>query len=393
MTTEKTMTETPFKGIHTLAERTDLRGKRVLVRAGVDAPINAEGELVDDFRVRKSLLTLKLLRAAGARTIVIGHTSRADGSTDASLEPVCRSLNSYIPTQWAGGIFGPDIEAKVEAMREGDILMLENLRFEKGEKENDPEFTKKLAAYGDIYVNDAFSVSHREHASIVGLPQYLPSYAGQLFMQELQHLSMARSPKSPSLFVLGGAKFETKLPLVEKLLATYDRIFIGGALANNFFVARGYEIGTSLVSKMDLSTSPLMSSPKLLLPIDVTVKSSRGIETKKPTEVLKDESILDAGPDTLAMLTEEMRFVATLLWNGPLGDYESGFATYTNKFAEVVSHSLGITIVGGGDTVASIKDHAITDRFTFLSTAGGAMLTFLENGSLVGVDALLSAQQ
>ena len=377
-----------FESIRPITECTDLAGKRVLVRAGIDVPVSDDGVVLDDFRLKKTLPTLQLLRTAGARVVIIGHTSRADGTADVSLRPVCTLLNSYMPVAWAGGVVGDAITAQVDALKDGDMLMLENLRFEKGEKENDLAFAKVLASYGDIYVNDSFSVSHREHASIVGVPALLPSYAGELFMQELQHLVLAQSPKSPSLFVLGGAKFETKLPLVERLLPFYDHIFIGGALANNFFKAQGHVVGTSLVSDIDISTSSVFTSPKLLLPIDVTVGSAHGPLVKKLSEVTSEDSIRDAGPETIEMLREVMGTVETLLWNGPLGDYEHGFGASTKRFAEVVAEAKGISIVGGGDTVASIQDASITDRFTFLSTAGGAMLAFLEVGTLPGIEAL-----
>ncbi len=381
-----------MSSVRNISECTTLRGKKVIIRAGVDVPISLEGVVVDDFRLKKALPTLQWLRTAGARIIIIGHTSRADGTDDVSLKPVCDLLNTYMPVMWAGGILGDAITEKVLALKDGDVLMLENLRFEKGEKENDLSFAQALARYADIYVNDAFSVAHRAHASVVTLPTLLPSYAGQLFMEELQHLELARAPKAPSLFVLGGAKFETKLPLVEKFLPVYDRIFIGGALAHTFFVARGYQVGTSLVSDIDISHSPLLGSPKVLLPIDVVVLSKGEHVIKKLTEVEPDESICDAGPETLAMLKEEMRLVETVLWNGPFGDYEHGFATGTKAFAKIVADAKGISIVGGGDTVAAIQDASITDRFTFLSTAGGAMLSFLEQGTLPGIEALLSSK-
>jgi phosphoglycerate kinase len=379
------------ESLHTLSERMDLKGKIVLVRAGIDVPLTAEGKVVDDFRLRKALPTLNLLRAAGARVVGIRHTSRADGSADASLKPVCDLLNTYIPIAWAGGIVGADVEEKVRALKDGELLMLENLRFLPGEKANDEAFAKSLAAYADLYVDDAFSVAHREHASIVGIPRFLPSYAGQLFMDELDHLSLARTPKAPSLFVLGGAKFETKLPLVEQLLPRYDRVFVGGALANNFFRARGYEVGNSLVSDIDIGASSLFSSTKILLPIDVVALTSEGKVVKKPDAIKAGEVIYDAGPETLEMLKEELRFVATVLWNGPLGDYERGYDEGTRKFAELLAESNAISIVGGGDTVASVKDEKVTERFTFLSTAGGAMLAFLEQGTLPGIEALRQA--
>ncbi len=378
--------------LHKISERTDLRGKRVLVRAGLDVPLSAEGAVTHTFRIKKALPTLQLLRAAGAKVVIIAHSSRADGSSDDSLKGVCEVLNTYIPVAWVGTSVGPEVDAKIASLKEGELLLLENLRLHPGEKDNDPAFAQTLASYGDIYVNDAFSVAHREHASIVGIPKFLPSYAGLLFMDELEHLSLARTPKSPSLFVLGGAKFETKLPLVELLIERYDRVFVGGALANNFFVANGLSIGKSLISDIDIKTTSLYQHPKLLLPIDVAVLTPGGPMMRKLSEVAHDDAILDAGPETIAMLTEELRFVETLLWNGPLGDYERGFDAGTKQFAQAVAHAPGISIVGGGDTVASIQDSALTDRFTFVSTAGGAMLTFLEKGTLPGIEALRTAQ-
>lgn len=379
--------------LRSITECKDLSGKRVLLRTGLDVPITPDGKVADDFRLRKSLQTINFVRAAGAKLILVGHTSRADGDSSGSLEDVCKQLRSYVPVTWGGGVLGAAVEEKIAALRDGDLLMLENLRTVEGEKGNDTKFAKTLASYADIYVNDAFSVSHREHASIVGVPQYLPSYAGEQFMDEIKHLSLARTPKAPSLFVLGGAKFETKLPLVEALIGNYTKVFIGGALANNFFKMRGYETGKSLVSKIELQNSILFDNPKLLLPIDVTVLSENGPEVKKPDQVLPNESILDAGPETIEMLKEEMRFAETILWNGPLGDYERGFDAQTRAFADIVSHAHGVTIVGGGDTVASIPDKTITDRFTFMSTAGGAMLAYLEKGTLPGIDALLASPE
>jgi len=377
--------------LHTLGEHTDLKGLTVLVRAGIDVPLKEDGTIVDDFRLRKALPTLQLLRAAGARTIVIGHASRADGTADATMKPICDLLNTYIPITWAGGILGEAVLAQVKALKDGELLMLENLRFDEGEKGNSETFARALASYADLYVNDAFSVAHRTHASVVGIPQYLPSCAGELFMDEFNHLKRARTPEAPALLVLGGSKFETKLPLVEALMPHYDRIFIGGALANNFFRERGFEVGDSLVSAIDVTTTALFGNPKLLLPIDVVVRTPGGKVVKHPDMIAKGEAVLDAGPETLEMLKEELRFMKTVLWNGPLGDYERGFDEGTRGFASLVAGSDAVSIVGGGDTVASVKDPAVTERFTFLSTAGGAMLAFLERGTLPGIEALQAA--
>lgn len=368
---------------------THLRGKRVLVRAGLDVPMTNEGVITDDFRIKQSLSTLHFLRDAGARVIILAHGSRPDGSSDISLHSVCDALNVFMPVLWAGAVVGDVVEEKIAALQDGDLLLLENLRFEKGEKENDEAFAKTLASYGDMYVNDAFSVAHRTHASIVGIPQFLPSYAGISFVEEVENLTHALAPQSPSLFILCGAKFDTKLPLVEKLLSVYDKVFIGGALADNFFVAQGFSIGKSLVSDLDITKTALFNNPKILLPIDVVVNSPHGREEKKPDAILSDEAILDAGSETIAMLQKEIESAATILWNGPLGDYEHGFDAATKAVAESIARAKGTTIVGGGDTIAAINNDALTKQFTFLSTAGGAMLTFLEEGTLPGIEALV----
>ena len=366
----------------------DLRGKKVIVRAGLDVPMTDDGVITDDFRLKQSLPTLQFLHEAGARVIVISHTSRADGSSDISLKSVCDLLNTFIPTQWAGAVVGGEVEEKIAALKDGELLMLENLRYEKGEKDNDEAFAKTLASYGDIYVDDAFSVAHRRHASIVGVPKFLPSYAGLSFVDEVEHLTLALKPQSPSLFILCGAKFDTKLPLVEKLLSVYDKVFIGGALADNFFVAQGFAVGKSLVSDLDITKTVLFNNPKILLPIDVIAHSDRGSVAKKLDTIEADEAILDAGPETIAMLQKEIENAGTVLWNGPLGDYEYGFDAATKAVAQCVADAKGTTIVGGGDTIAAIKDDILTKKFTFLSTAGGAMLTFLEEGTLPGIEAL-----
>lgn len=379
-------------GIHSIGERADLKGVRVLVRAGLDVPVDDNGTILDDFRVRTAVKTLAFLKEAGARVIVISHTSRPDGSSAASLKPVCEALSAYIPVTFVDEVVGEKVTAAASALKDGELIMLENLRFDDGEKANDEAFARALAALADVYVDDAFSAAHREHASMVSVPKLLPSYAGLLFMDELTHLAAARAPEHPSIFVLGGAKFETKLPLAEKLLSVYDRIFIGGALANDFFKARGLEVGTSLVSDIDISASPLFSSAKVILPVDVVVSTPEGERrVAAPDAVAPHERIQDLGPATVAKFKVEAERAAIILWNGPMGNYEQGFDESTRAFADIVAAARGTTIVGGGDTVASVKDPAVIERFSYLSTAGGAMLAFLEQGTLPGIEALRSA--
>lgn len=382
------MTAKLAKHLPKIIECPGLRGKKVLLRTGLNEPMS-DDKVTSDFRIKKALPTIELLQKKGAKIIVIAHLSHADGTSDKSLEAVCEKMNEFIPVTWANGILGEDVEEKISQLKEGEVLMLENLRRHEGETSNNKKFAEELASLADVYVNDAFSVSHREHASVVGVPKFLPSYAGLLLIDEIEHLTLAREPKHPSLLVLGGSKFKTKIPLIELFIGKYDRAFIGGALANNFFQAKGYEIGRSLVSDVDLGGSKLIDHPRLILPIDVTVDGPQGMKVKLPTQVEPDEKILDTGPETIEMLKEQIRFVKTILWNGPLGDYEKGYEEHTRKFAQIVADAEGTSIVGGGDTIASIESLGVMEKFDFMSTAGGAMLIFLERGTLPGIEALL----
>mgnify|MGYP003473014613 FL=1 len=244
----------------------------------------------------------------------------------------------------------------------------------------------------EIYVNDAFAVSHRKHASIVGVPKFLPSYAGILMRQEVEHLGKAFDPNKPFLFVLGGAKFETKMPLITKFMEKADKIFLAGALANNIFKERGLELGTSLVSEVSADLRGISESDKVVTPIDVTVTNSKGeVINRKPSEIQADECIVDVGQETVKQLQVLVKDSKTILWNGPLGNFEIGFQDKTEVLAKMVADATenGVTsIVGGGDTIASINKLGLNDEFTFISTGGGAMLDFLVNETLPGLDAL-----
>ena len=248
-----------------------------------------------------------------------------------------------------------------------------------------------------MYVNDAFSVSHRAHASIVGVPQLLPHFAGFQLALEVENLSKAFNPSHPFLFILGGAKFDTKLPLVEKFLEKADGIFIGGALANDFFKAKGYEVGRSTISTATIDFDGLLLDKKILLPTDVIVESGGSQKASLPEKVSSDERILDAGPETLAELKDKIDAAKFILWNGPLGNYENGYKEPTHELARMIAHATknGVeSVIGGGDTLAAIAElkqsggESLEDAFTFVSTGGGAMLDFLAQGSLVGIDAL-----
>jgi len=240
-----------------------------------------------------------------------------------------------------------------------------------------------------VYVNDAFGVAHRKHASVVGVPEYLLHYGGLLLKQEIQNISKAFSPERPFAFILGGAKFDTKLPIIEKYLERADTIFVGGALANNFFKELGYNIGTSLFSHGEFGIKEMLQNTKLFIPVDVTVTKPDGSSrVTVPQEVESDECIVDIGPETLEKLKGIIASAKTVVWNGPLGNFEIGFKEYTEELARVISESSASTIVGGGDTLASIQKLGIEHKFTFVSTGGGAMLDFLVNETLVGIEAL-----
>lgn len=363
----------------------DLKGKKVLLRTDLNVLI-LEGKVSDDFRLTKAHATIAFLKKAGAKTILISHLGKEKDSQ--SLQPVYEWFKTHTTLLFVEEVIGTFANKAIENMKNGDIVMLENLRRESGECVNDVSFSKKLASMADIYVNDAFSASHREHASIVGLPQFLPSYVGILFQDELRELSHAFTPESPSFLILGGAKFETKFPLIKKFLNIYDNVFVGGILANTFFKARGLSIGTSETGETNTEVAQLLNNEKLMLPVDVVVKSDGDSVIKKPDSINDTEKIVDAGSETIKKIKSVVDNAQYIVWNGPLGEYEHGFPEHTHELAKVIAASSAQSIVGGGDTTAAIAQLNLRDAFSFVSTAGGAMLVFLLDGTLVGIKAL-----
>jgi len=362
----------------------DLEGKYVFLRSSINVPI-VDNEVRNQFRITRGIATVQYLVSKGARVIIAGHVG-SDGSQ--SAQPITDVFSQYVPTQFSSQIFGEETTSKRDALQNGEVLLLENLRSDPREKKNDVDFAKELASFADVYVNDAFAASHREHASLNAITQFLPSYAGLNFMHEYEELSKALTPEHPALFLLGGAKFDTKMPLVEKFLDVYDHVFIGGALANDFFKAQGYEVGGSLVSDVSLVDSPLLTNQKIILPIDVIVQKNETSRVCAPSEVQSDERIMDAGPETIQMLAKYIEGAQMVLWNGPFGDYEHEFADQTITTAKYIAEAKGYSVIGGGDTVASIEELNCQEKYNFLSTAGGAMLTFLELGTLPAITAL-----
>ena len=330
----------------------NLKGKTALVRVDFNVPIK-NGKVQDDFRIVKALPTIKFLLKGGAKIVLITHLGE-DGS--ASLEPVIKHFFAI---------------SKISPER---VSFFDNIRKFPGEMKNDPVFAKELSKMGDIYVNEAFSVSHRLHASIVTLPKLLPAYAGLQLEEEVKNLSHAlKNTKHPFLFILGGAKFSTKMPLIKKYLKLADCVFVGGALANDFLKANGYDVGKSLVSDNNFGIEKLLKNKKLILPTDF---------------VKKDGVIVDIGNESINNLASLIKKSKLILWNGPLGKYEDGGGDATKKILKLIASSKAETIIGGGDTVTLISQMKMEKKFSFVSTGGGATLDFLANGTLPGIKAL-----
>lgn len=367
-----------------------LSGIPVLLRAALNVPIK-DGKVADPFRLTRALATIRYLQEKGAKVILAGHLG--DKGTE-SMKPVFEALQKHLKhVHFCDVATGVDARRAAHALSRGDVLVLENLRREVGEKKNDSAFARELASLADVFVQDSFDVLHREHASVVGVPHILPSYAGLLVEEEVRELSKALTPGTPSLAIVGGAKFSTKEPVLHKLLSAYDAVFVGGALANDFMRAGGHPVGKSLVSSADTAEiQKLLGSKKLLLPKDYVVAPAGGTRSQGRIcgvdAVATDEAILDNGPETIAMLGTLAAHAKTVLWNGPLGNYENGFVEGTEGLATVIARSGAHSIVGGGDTVAAIESLNLSSKFSFISTGGGAMLDFLAKGTLPGIEAL-----
>jgi phosphoglycerate kinase len=413
------MTEiTEIKSIESVPS-SELKGKRVIVRCDFNVQV-FEGKILDDLRIRKTLPTIMLLRAAGAKVILISHIESKDGT---GLKPVCEYINETYSKECGIVTFVSDFEAEnmpniLANMKDGEVVLFENLRIDEREKGNNMEFAKLLASYADIYVNDAFAVSHRAHASVVGLPSLFPNakFAGVQLMSELDHLKVAFDAPHPFVFILGGAKFETKLPLIQKF-AQADHILLGGALLNDILKAKGFSVGKSLVSSgvdasgASIDFAPIISNPKLIIPDDVIVKGPEGVETKLIAEVGDEDSIMDVGPSMNDKLAEVLKDAKFVLWNGPMGNYENGFKDQTIEMAKLVTKACksgGVhAVLGGGDTTAAMAELGLDEGENavnienssnaagssdtmFISTGGGAMLEYLLNETLPGAEALRS---
>jgi phosphoglycerate kinase len=385
----------------------DVRGKRVLVRVDLNVPMQ-DGEVTDLTRVTRLAPTLSELMGKGARVVAISHFERPGGKVvpSMSLKPIAAALSESLgkPVAFASDCVGPAAKGAVDKLRDGEIALLENLRFHPGEEKNDPAFAKELAALGDIYVDDAFSAAHRAHASIEGVTHDLPSYAGRLMQAELEALAAAlEKPVRPVMAVIGGAKISTKLQLLGNLAKRVDRLVIGGGMANTFLAAQGNTIGRSLSEPDMLETARDILAEaerigcRIMLPTDAVIarvlKAGVATETVAVTAVPADTMMLDVGPATVREIEKALEETKTVVWNGPLGAFEiEPFDAGTTAIARAVAAKTRakalMSVAGGGDTVAALAQAGVADDFSYVSTAGGAFLEWLEGRELPGVAAL-----
>jgi phosphoglycerate kinase len=386
-------------------EDLDVKGRTVFVRVDFNVPLTDQGEIRNDMRIRASLPTIRYLLGKGAKLVLASHLGRPKGKFDPkmSLKPVAKRLGELIGRDviMAPDIVGKEVNKLKSGLKEGDVLLLENVRFHAGETANDPEFSKKLAEGIDYFVNDAFGSSHRAHASVVGITDYVKkSAAGYLMKKEVEYLRKALfSPARPYVAILGGAKVEDKIPVIENLLNKADTILIGGAMAYTFFKAQGLETGKSLVEpdKIEIAQKILAQAKKkkvsFMLPLDNVLTAS--IESGQVAQIVdsfpfpQDLMGVDIGPKTVALYAEIIAKAKTIVWNGPLGVFETpAFAQGTLEIAQAVAASGALSIIGGGDSIAAVEKAGVSQKITHISTGGGASLEFLANETLPGIEAL-----
>ncbi len=383
----------------------DVKGRKVIERCDFNVPM-ADGKITDDTRITSSLPTINYLLDQGAAVILMSHMGRPKGKADMNytLKPVADRLSALLGRQ-VMFISSPDVvddrvKAAAAALKPGQVMLLENVRFRKEETDNDPGFAKELASMADIYVNDAFGTAHRAHASTAGIASYLPSVSGFLIEKEIRFLGDAvNDPARPFVAIMGGAKVSDKIPVIENLLTKVDTIMIGGGMAYTFFKAMGLEIGTSILDEEsiglagDLLEKAEKSGVKMLLPADVVCAGE--FSNDAPARICSREDIpadmmgMDIGPETVRIYSAEIEKASTVVWNGPMGVFEmENFARGTRSIAEALSRCSGVTIIGGGDSAAAVEQFGLAGKMTHISTGGGASLEFLEGKELPGVAVL-----
>ncbi|HAE91785.1 MAG TPA: phosphoglycerate kinase [Tissierella sp.] len=384
----------------------DFAGKKVLVRCDFNVPMDEEGRITDDIRIKSSLPTINYLVEKGAKVILMSHLGRPKGEPNKkyTLEPVAKRLSELLNKKV---IFAQDdlvvsdmVKKQVDAMRDGDIVLLENTRFRKEEEKNEENFAKNLASLGELYVNDAFGTSHRAHASNVGVSTYLPSAVGFLVEKEISIMGKAlESPERPFVAILGGAKVSDKIGVIENLINKVDTIIVGGGMAYTFLKAQGYEIGKSLLEedKIDLANELLKKAKnnnvKLMLPVDVAAakefKNDTEFKTVKIDNIPNDMMGLDIGEKSIELFSNIIKEAKTVVWNGPMGVFEmENFAKGTYAIAKAMAESEAVTIVGGGDSASAVEKSGYADRMTHISTGGGASLELLEGKILPGIESI-----
>ncbi|HPW41478.1 MAG TPA: phosphoglycerate kinase [Bacillota bacterium] len=382
----------------------DVDGKKVLVRVDFNVPLDENGTITDDRRIREALPTIRYLREHNAIVILMSHLGRPKGKFNMkySLKPVAERLSGKLGAEvrLAGDVIGEAVSAMVNSLKEGDVMLLENVRFYEEEEKNDKEFSGKLAALGDIYINDAFGTAHRAHATTAGIAEYLPSAVGFLIKKELEIMGKAlTAPERPFVAVLGGAKVSDKIGVIENLMDKVDTLLIGGGMAYTFFGAMGYETGKSIfeADKAELAGELLKKAEtkgvKLLLPVDTVVASEFSNDAPKKTVpsamIPKDMMGMDIGEDTRKIFSEIVKNARTVLWNGPMGVFEMpNFAKGTFELAKAMAECTGTTIIGGGDSAAAVEQLGFADKMTHISTGGGASLEFIEGKVLPGIAAI-----
>jgi phosphoglycerate kinase len=385
----------------------EVAGRRVLVRADLNVPLDG-GDVADDMRIQAALPTIELLRERGAAIVLVSHLGRPGGKVDPelSMAPVAKRLGELLGTevQLASGVIEDSVDISAGALGPGDVLLLENVRFEPGETENDPDLAAALGTLADLYVNDAFGAAHRAHASTEGVAHRLPGYAGLLLEQEMKELTaVVESPAKPLVVILGGSKVSDKVGVIDRFLDVADQILIGGAMCFSFFRAEGISTGDSLVEEkgIGLAAEALEKAEgtgcELILPVDLVIGRSFDADTERreidSVEVPDGWMGLDIGPKSAARYAEAIAVAGTVLWNGPMGAFEmEPFAAGTRTVAEAVAKAPGTTVIGGGDSVAALRKFGLDDQVDWLSTGGGASLELLEGKKLPGVEALMDAE-
>lgn len=383
----------------------DLKNKKVLVRCDFNVPMDENRNITDNRRIVAALPTIKYLLEQNCKVVLCSHLGRPKGEfkPEFSLKPVAKELSKLLGQEviMAEDVIGEDAKNKAEKLKNGKVLLLENVRFHREETDNDPEFAKKLASFGEVFVNDAFGTAHRAHASTEGVTKYLPAVSGFLIEKELKFLGEAlENPERPFVAILGGSKVSDKIGVIENLLEKVDTLIIGGGMAYTFFKAQGYSVGDSLCEedKCDLALEIMEKAKekkvKFLLPIDNKIgkefKPDTESKTVKSTEIPDGWEGLDIGEETIKLYREELQNAKTIVWNGPLGVFEfDQFAVGTNEIAKALGDIDAIKIIGGGDSAAAVEKAGLADKMTHISTGGGASLEFLEGKKLPGIEALM----